>query len=223
LHAQASAGKLKIKSCNKNLSVKDWDKVKKASLFLAGFLLLAGCSDDAAPTEPTEPAGTEEEPEIAVEQEGLTEEGFITQIGDGRILIGNIYFSVPEDVEVQFAEGGETTEAVISDLRTGMKVTTDYTGPLEESFPMQGEAEKITILQDEESLRQSEALQAFINEEQLSKLILMGQPIVRGDEIGFLFNNMETGELTEVRIDMNTLEYTMGNEEDQEQTEDTEE
>lgn|GEM_PF-3487422 len=197
--------------------------MKKASLFLAGFLLLAGCSDDAAPTEPTEPAGTEEEPEIAVEQEGLTEEGFITQIGDGRILIGNIYFSVPEDVEVQFAEGGETTEAVISDLRTGMKVTTDYTGPLEESFPMQGEAEKITILQDEESLRQSEALQAFINEEQLSKLILMGQPIVRGDEIGFLFNNMETGELTEVRIDMNTLEYTMGNEEDQEQTEDTEE
>ncbi|WP_211654184.1 DUF3221 domain-containing protein [Planococcus alpniumensis] len=197
--------------------------MKKASLFLAGFLLLAGCSDDAAPSEPTEPTSKEEEPEIAVEQEGLTEEGFITQIGEGRILINNIYFSVPEDVEVQFAEGGETTEAVISDLRTGMKVSTDYTGPLEESFPMQGEAEKITILQDEESLRQSEALQAFINEEQLSKLILMGQPIVRGDEIGFLFNNMETGELTEVRIDMNTLEYTMGNEEDQEQTEDTEE
>ncbi|MEZ0480319.1 DUF3221 domain-containing protein [Planococcus sp. SSTMD024] len=197
--------------------------MKKASLFLAGFLLLAGCSDDAAPTEPAEPAGTEEEPEIAVEQEGLTEEGFITQIGSGRILINNIYFSVPEDVEVQFAEGGETTEAVISDLRTGMKVTTDYTGPLEESFPMQGEAEKITILQDGESKRQSEALQAFINEEQLSQLILMGQPIVRGDEIGFLFNNMETGDLTEVRIDMNTLEYTMGNEEEEEQTEDTEE
>lgn len=197
--------------------------MKKASLFLAGFLLLAGCSDDAAPTEPAEPEATEEEPEIAVEQEGLTEEGFITQIGDGRILINNIYFSIAEDVEVQFAEGGETTEAVISDLRTGMKVTTDYTGPLEESFPMQGEAEKITILQDEESKRQSEALQAFINEEQLSTLILMGQPIVRGDEIGFLFNNMETGDLTEVRIDMNTLEYTMGNEEDEEQAEDTEE
>ncbi|ALS74028.1 hypothetical protein AUC31_01615 [Planococcus rifietoensis] len=197
--------------------------MKKASLFLAGFLLLAGCSDDAAPTEPAEPAGNEEEPEIAVEQEGMTEEGFITQIGDGRILINSIYFSVPEDVEVQFAEGGETTEAVISDLRTGMKVTTDYTGPLEESYPMQGEAEKITILQDEESKRQSEALQAFINEEQLSKLIILGQPIVRGDEIGFLFNNMETGDLTEVRIDMNTLEYTMGNEEDEEQAEDTEE
>lgn len=196
--------------------------MKKASLFLAGFLLLAGCSDDAAPTEPAEPAATEEEPEIAVEQEGLTEEGFITQIGDGRILINNIYFSIADDVDVQFAEGGETSEAVISDLRTGMKVTTDYTGPLEESFPMQGEAEKITILQDEESKRQSEALQAFINEEQLSRLILMGQPIVRGDEIGFLFNNMETGDLTEVRIDMNTLEYTMGNEE-KEQTEETEE
>ncbi len=196
--------------------------MKKASLFLAGFLLLAGCSDDAAPTEPAEPAGNEEEPEIAVEQEGMTEEGFITQIGDGRILINSIYFSVPEDVEVQFAEGGETTEAVISDLRTGMKVKTDYTGPLEESYPMQGEAEKITILQDEESQRQSEALQAFINEEQLSKLIILGQPIVRGDEIGFLFNNMETGDLTEVRIDMNTLEYTLSNEENEEETGETE-
>ncbi|RAZ68373.1 DUF3221 domain-containing protein [Planococcus maitriensis] len=197
--------------------------MKKASLFLAGFLLLAGCSDDAAPAEPS---ATEEEPEIAVEQEGMTEEGFITQIGDGRILINSIYFSVPEDVEVQFAEGGETTEAVISDLRTGMKVSTDYTGPLEESYPMQGEADKITILEDEESKRQSEALQAFINGEQLSKLIILGQPIVRGDEIGFLFNNMETGELTEVRIDMDTLEYTMGNDENEEETgeaEDTEE
>src|SRR5690606_2162013 len=101
--------------------------------------------------------------------------------------------------------------------------STDYTGPLEESYPMQGEAEKITILQDEESKRQAEALQAFINEEQLSKLIILGQPIVRGDEIGFLFNNMETGDLTEVRIDMNTLEYTMGNEENEEDAEDTEE
>lgn len=196
--------------------------MKKASLFLAGFLLLAGCSDDAAPTEPAESSATEEEPEIAVEQEGMTEEGFITQIGDGRILINSIYFSVPEDVEVQFAEGGETTEAVISDLRTGMKVSTDYTGPLEESYPMQGEADKITILEDEESKRQSEALQAFINGEQLSKLIILGQPIVRGDEIGFLFNNMETGELTEVRIDMDTLEYTMGNDENEEETGETE-
>ncbi len=197
--------------------------MKKASLFLAGFLLLAGCSDDAAPAEPAEPAGTEEEPEIAVEQEGMTEEGFITQIGNGRILINSIYFSVPEDVEVQFADGGETTEAVISDLRTGMKVSTDYSGPLEEAYPMQGEAEKITILQDEESKKQAEALQAFINEEQLSDLIILGQPLVRGEEIGFLFSKMETGELTEVRIDMNTLEYTLSSEEKDEETEDTEE
>lgn len=181
--------------------------MKKASIFLAGFLVLAGCSDGAAPAQP---AGEEEEPELAVEQDGLTEEGFITQIGEGRILINNIYFEVPEDVEVQFAEGGETTEATISDIRTGMKVSVDYTGPLAESFPMQGQAETITLLQDEESKRQAEALQAFINGEQLSRLIIMGQPIVRGDEIGFLFNNMETGELAEVRIDMNTLEYTMG-------------
>lgn len=189
--------------------------MKKASLFLAGLLLLAGCSDEAAPTEP---AG-EEEPEITVEQDGMTEEGFITQIGNGSILINSIYFAITDDVEVQFAEGGETTEATISDIRTGMKVSADYSGPLAESFPMQGEAEKITILMDEESQRQTEALQAFINGEQLSTLIMMGQPLVRDDEIGFLFTDTESGELTEVRINMDTLEYTMSNKE----TEDSEE
>jgi hypothetical protein len=189
--------------------------VKKASLFLAGLLLLAGCSDEA---QPTEPAG-EEEPEITVEQDGMTEEGFITQIGNGSILINSIYFAITDDVEVQFAEGGETTEATISDIRTGMKVSADYSEPLAESYPMQGQAEKITILMDDESQRQTEALQAFINGEQLSTLIIMGQPLVRDDEIGFLFTDTESGELTEVRINMDTLEYTMGNKE----TEDTEE
>lgn len=183
--------------------------MKKWSLFLASILLLAACSNEEA-----EPAKTKEkdEPEMAVEQKSMTEEGFITQVGGESILVNNIYFSIPEDVKVQLSDGAKTTEGVIRDIRTGMKVSMDYQGPLAESFPMQGEAETITILTDENSVKQSEALEAFINGEQLPKLIMMGQPIVRDNEIGFLFSNMDTGEMSEVRIDLDTHEYTIGGE-----------
>ncbi|MGH2318080.1 DUF3221 domain-containing protein [Planococcus sp. SE5232] len=183
--------------------------MKKWSLFLAGILLLAACSN-----EETEPAESEKEDktEMAVEQKSMTEEGFITQVSGEDILVNNIYFTIPEDVDVQFSDGAETTDGVVRDIRTGMKVSMDYQGPLAESFPMQGEAETITILTDEDSVKQSEALEAFINQEQLSRLIMMGQPIIRDNEIGFLFSNMETGEMSEVRIDLDTHEYTIGGE-----------
>lgn len=183
--------------------------MKKWSLFLASVLLLAACSNEEA--EPAEPEEAQE-PELAVEQQGMTEEGFITQVSGEDILVNSIYFTIPEDVNVQFSDGAETTEGEIRDIRTGMKVSMDYQGPLAESFPMQGEAETITILTDEDSVKQSDALEAFINQEQLPRLIMMGQPIVRDNEIGFLFSNMETGDVSEVRIDMDTHEYTIGGE-----------
>ena len=192
-----------------NLQEKDWVVLKKWSLFLASALLLAACSnEEAAPAEKEEA----DKAEMAVEQKSMTEEGFITQINETDILINSIYFSIPEDVKVQFSDGAEVTEAEVRDIRTGMKVSLDYQGPLEESFPMQGEAETVTILKDEDSAKQSEALEAFITKEQLPRLIMMGQPIVRDNEIGFLFNNMETGEISEVRIDLETHDYTIDGE-----------
>lgn len=183
--------------------------MKKWSIFLASVLLLAACSNEEA-----EPAEKEEadKAEMAVEQKSMTEEGFITQVNGEDILINSIYFSIPEDVKVQFSDGAEVTEGVVRDIRTGMKVSLDYQGPLAESFPMQGEAETITILTDEDSVKQSDALEAFINKEQLPRLIMMGQPIVRDNEIGFLFSNMETGEMSEVRIDLETHDYTIDGE-----------
>lgn len=193
-----------------NKQEKDWVTLKKWSLFLASVLLLAACSNEEAKPAEIKKADKKDDTEMAVEQKSMTEEGFITQVSGDSILVNNIYFSIPEDVKVQLSDGAETTEGVIRDIRTGMKVSMDYQGPLAESFPMQGEAETITILTDEESVAQSDALEAFINKEQLSRLIMMGQPIVRDNEIGFLFSNMETGEMNEVRIDLETHEYNIG-------------
>lgn len=190
--------------------------MKKWGLLIAGMLFLSACSDEEA-----KPAETEKKEEVAVEQEQkeMTESGFITQIRNDKVLVNNIYFSFAEDVEVDTSGGSETTEAVLSDIRTGMKVDISYNGPLEQAFPLEAEADSITILKDEESVEQSEALQAYINKEQLASLLILGQPIVRDNEIGFLFNNMDTGEMEEVRIDLDTHEYTVGDGE--EEAEDT--
>lgn len=193
--------------------------MKKWGLLLAGMLFLSACSEEEA-----KPAETEEKEEAAAEQEQveMTESGFITQIRNDKVLVNNIYFAVDEEVTVDSTDGSESTEAVLSDIRTGMKVDIAYNGPLEQAFPLQAEADSITILNDAESVKQSEALQAYINKEQVASLLILGQPIVRDNEIGFLFNNMDTGRMQEVRIDLDTHEYTEGNEEDGPEEENTE-
>lgn len=190
--------------------------LKKMGILLAGMLLLSACSD-----EETKPAETETKQETAAaqEQKEMTESGFITQIRNDKMLVNNIYFSIGEDVTVDSNDGSETTDKVLSDIRTGMKVDVHYKGPLEQAFPLEAEAEGITILNDEESVKQAEALQAYINKEQLAGLLIMGQPIVRDNEIGFLFNNMDSGQMQEVRINMDTHEYTTGNDDEEKEEE----
>ena len=184
--------------------------LKKLSILMASLLFLAACSDDKA-AEPVADKPNEQQAATAEQQQEMSEEGFITQVTqENQILVNNIYFTIPKDVKVQFDNGTETTEGVISDIKTGMKVSIDYNGPLGETFPMEGEAQTVSILNDEESAEQSEALVAYIEGEQLSSLVILGQPIVRDNEIGFLFNNMIDGEMTEVRINMDTHEYTVG-------------
>lgn len=187
--------------------------MKKWGLLLAGMLFLSACTDEEA-----KPAETETKEEVAAEQEQkeMTESGFITQIRNDKVLVNNIYFSIGEEVTVDSTDGSETTDKVLSDIRTGMKVDINYTGPIEQAFPLKAEADSITILNDAESAKQTEALQAYINKEQLASLLILGQPIVRDNEIGFLFNNMDTGHMQEVRINMDTHEYTVGNEEEKE-------
>lgn len=183
--------------------------MKKLTLFMASVLLLAACSNDE-----TAPAKTEEpkKEQVAAEQKEMKEEGFITQVTESQILVNNIYFKINDKVAVQSNDGTETTDGKISDIRTGMKVSVDYKGPLTEAFPMEGDAGTVTILNDDESTKHAEALQAFIKEEQMSRLIMMGQPIVRDNEIGFLFSNMETGDVSEVRVDLDSHEYTIDGE-----------
>lgn len=185
--------------------------MKKFGLMIASLVFLAACSDDdnAAPKEETaKPA----EQEVAAEQKEMTESGFITQVTTDQILVNNIYFDIPEDVKVVSKNGEESTDGVISDIRTGMKVNIEYMGPLPEGFPMEGQADVVSIMNDEQSKKEADALSAFIQGEQLPRLLVIGQPLVRDNNIGFLFSNMENGKMSEVKIDLDTHEYTIGGE-----------
>lgn len=184
--------------------------LKKFGLMIASLLFLAACSDDnnAAPAE--EEKAQPAEKEVAAEQQEMTEEGFITQVTTDQILVNNIYFDIPEDVKVVSKNGETSVDGVIRDIRAGMKVNIEYMGPLPDGFPMEGQADVVSILNDEESKKESDALSAFIQGEQLPRLLMIGQPLVRDNNIGFLFSNMENGKMSEVKIDLDTHEYTIG-------------
>lgn len=184
--------------------------LKKFGLMIASLLVLAACSDDNNTAPAEEEKAQPAEQKVAAEQQDLTEEGFITQVTTDQILVNNIYFDIPEDVKVVSMNGGESTDGVISDIRTGMKVNIEYKGPLLDGFPMEGQADVVSIMNDEESKKESDALLAFIQGEQLPRLLLIGQPLVRDNNIGFLFSNMENGKMSEVKIDLDTHEYTIG-------------
>lgn len=186
--------------------------MKKFGLMIAGLMFLAACSDDNKAEPAAEETAPPVEQEVAAEQQDMTEEGFITQVTADKILVNNIYFDIPEDVAINLKNGEESTEGVISDIRTGMKVNVEYTGPLADGFPLEAQADTVSILNDAESKKESEALLAFIEGEQLSRLLMLGQPLVRDNQIGFLFSNMENGKMSEVKIDLDTHEYTIGGE-----------
>lgn len=186
--------------------------MKKLGLLIAGMLFLAACSDDKNAEPAAEETAPPAEQEVAAEQQEMTEEGFITQVTADQILVNNIYFDIPEEVSVQLKNGEETTDGVIGDIRTGMKVNVEYKGPLADGFPLEAQADAVSILNDAESKKESEALLSFIEEEQLSRLLMLGQPLVRDNQIGFLFSNMENGKMSEVKIDLDTHEYTIGGE-----------
>ncbi|AQQ53056.1 hypothetical protein [Planococcus lenghuensis] len=215
--------------------------MKKWTLIAITALFLSACADETAPEEETveeevvteeevvEEAAPEEEPvEEAVEEEetveeettvepdeelqAFEEEGFVTQVTAEGFLVNNVFFSVGEETEVFADDGSEVTESALNQIAAGQKVLVEYEGTPSGQFPLEAEAGTITILEDEESARQAAALEAFIQGEELARLAILGQPIVREDEIGFLFTNFENGKIAEVRINLETHEYTIDGE-----------
>ncbi len=75
--------------------------------------------------------------------EGVTDEGYGGDIGN---IIGNAgWFTIKE--ETQITENRKNL--TVNDLNTGYKVDVTVTGPVMESYPVQGTASKIEILEKE--------------------------------------------------------------------------
>lgn len=215
--------------------------MKKWTLIAVTALFLSACADEATPEEEEiqeevvteeevveeapETEGIEEEEEVVEEEtveeevappaeelQAFEEEGFVTQVTADGFLVNNIFFSVGAETEVFTDDGSEVTESALNQIAAGQKVFVEYEGTPSGQFPLEAEAGTITILEDEESARQAAALEAFIQGEELARLAILGQPIIRDDEIGFLFTNFENGKIAEVRINLETHEYTIDGE-----------
>ena len=85
-------------------------------------------------------------------------QGYITSVSGSVVLVeenpadesgsAKGVFTVTEDTEILRQQGGEQVSAAYGDLQAGQTVLATYAGPVGESYPTQGEAGSIVILEE---------------------------------------------------------------------------
>jgi hypothetical protein len=119
-------------------------------LMVVGAMFLAGCQEEAP---------------VAKHQ------GYIAQVEDNQILVGDIFFSI-DDAKLKTDKGKSLTS---TDLRVGMQVNIHYDGVVAESYPMQARADKVIIGTHKDNLKSEEAIRAIVQyaEKQYGKPIII--------------------------------------------------
>lgn len=102
-------------------------KVVKLIILFVGMWLVTACQADPADSGNTASA---------------THKGFIAEVQENSILVGDIYFTITEaklvtDKQITLKQ---------SDLKVGMNVKIEFDGIVAESFPMQASADKVIIM-----------------------------------------------------------------------------
>ena len=84
-------------------------------------------------------------------------EGIVTEISGSAVLVeenllansgGKGYFTVTDETEITKQENGQTVPAAFEDLAVGQAVEAAYAGAVAESYPTQGNAASIAILEE---------------------------------------------------------------------------
>lgn len=169
-------------------------------------ILLAACG-----TTSTADGGKTDLPvELSVSVDDLTKgEGFLIRIENDKVLVNDTLFTIDGETHlVSLGSEGEVNLSV-EDLKPGMKVDVYHSGMMLQSFPAQGYANVFVIKKDEQSLKEAEAFQAFLEKENRSELVIMGQIDYQEDLIIFNFTDMNDGLSYNVKLDIDTKNYTI--------------
>jgi hypothetical protein len=125
-------------------------KFLKWLIVVVGMLFITGCQEKA-------PAATHQ--------------GYIADVENNRILVGDIYFSITNAKVV--TDTGEQLKQ--SDLKVGKQVTVEFDGMVAESYPAQASADKVIVMTNDESQKAEEAVRAIVQfaEKQYGKPIII--------------------------------------------------
>lgn len=111
-------------------------------IFLAMFSALAGCSS------------------ISRIDLIKAKTGYITDIGDMRILVNDTCFSANKNTEVVSEKGKQMK---FTDLAIGVRVEPWFEGGIRESFPAQADVKKIVVITDKDSEQMQTAVKAIVD------------------------------------------------------------
>jgi hypothetical protein len=125
-------------------------KSLKWLIVVVGMLFITGCQEKA-------PAATHQ--------------GYIADVANNRILVGDIYFSITNAKVV--IDTGEQLKH--SDLKVGKQVTVEFDGMIAESYPAQASANKVIVITNDVSQKAEEAVRAIVQfaEKQYGKPIII--------------------------------------------------
>lgn len=94
--------------------------------------------------------------------------GFVTQVEAKELLINDIWFSVHEAVVIN----GNGDEIPVEDVGLGDKVKVEADGEISESHPRRAEAEKMSLLSDEGSMKECHAVRLVLQDPRFSEVML---------------------------------------------------
>lgn len=135
----------------------------------------------------------------------IKELSIVEAINEKSILIGDIYFKVSNQTKLGKADGQKLQ---FSELKPGDLITLKDEGYVLESFPGQGSATSVILQNDEESLKVSESLRYFIENQKTGSIISINIEKLSAESITLHFYEWEIhGKKYEAVIDRLTNEF----------------
>lgn len=154
-----------------------WQFNYKIIFLILVIFLVVGCGVSS------QNSGHSREPKKDIKEFSIVE-----AINEKSILIGDIYFKVSHQTKLEKADGQKLQ---FSELKPGDLVTLKDEGFVLESFPGQGSATSVILQNDEESLKVSESLRYFIENQKMGSIISINIEELSAESITLHFYEWE--------------------------------
>ena len=141
-------------------------------------------------------------------KELVQEASIILTVDDQTMLVDETMWRVTDKTKIKTQSG---TKIAFTDLKMGDLISYENDGPIAESYPGQGTLKKITLLNDESSLKLSSAITSFLENQPHGDLVRFEMLGIEGDELSAHIRvwDLEANGQYLVQLNIETNQFTI--------------